>query len=250
MAISIKTDEEMELMRQSGKILGQVLEAVLEKAKPGISTYELDQFAEQMILDLGGKPGFKGFHGYPATLCTAIDEVIVHGIPRKDEFLKEGDLFTADCGVNLKGMNTDAARSIVIGTGDDETNRLIKDAYRILDLAIEQVKPGNRISDISKTIDQLVNDAGYFIIEELTGHGIGKSLHEDPVIPNYWDGSEGPLMKAGMTIAIEPIFALGTAEMRTLDDNWTIVTADGSKSIQVEQTVAITQNGYEILTKV
>lgn len=250
MAIPIKNEQEMEIMRKSGHILGTVLEETLKQAKPGVTTHDLDQFAENMIRDMGGEPGFKGFHGFPATLCTAIDEVIVHGIPRKDEVIKEGDLLTIDCGVRFKGMNTDAARSIVIGQSDKQTEKMVKDAYRILSMAIDEAKPGNRVSDISIIIEQEVNKAGYHILRDLTGHGIGYDLHEEPMILNFWDGSPGPLLKPGMTVAIEPIFAIGTGKMKTLDDGWTIVTADGSKSIQVEQTIAITQNGPEILTKV
>lgn len=250
MSIPIKNEAELEIMRESGRILGTVLEETAKMAAPGVSTYDLDQFAETLIRQMGGIPGFKGYSGFPATLCTAINEVIVHGIPRQDEYLKDGDLLTIDCGVIYKNLNTDAARSIVIGQGDNQTNKLIKDAYRILDLAIEQAKPGNRVSDISKIIDQEVNKAGYHVIEDLTGHGIGYELHEEPMIPNFWDGQDGPILKPGMTIAIEPIFAIGSGKMKTLADKWTIVTADGSKSIQVEQTIAITQNGNEILTKV
>ena len=250
MAIPIKTNEELIIMRESGKILGTVLEETVKQAKIGVSTYDLDQFAEKLIREMGGKPGFKGYQGFPATLCTAIDEVIVHGIPRQDEILKEGDLLTIDCGVLYKNMNTDAARSILIGQGDDQTKKLIKDAYLILDMALEKAKPGNRVCDISKIVEQEVNKAGYHVIRDLTGHGIGYKLHEEPIIPNFWDGQEGPILKPGMTVAIEPIFAIGTGKMKTLDDNWTIATADGSKSIQVEQTIVITQNGNEILTKV
>lgn len=249
MAISIKTEQEIESMRRGGRILAEVLEETIKRALPGVSTYELDQFAEEYIRSKGGKPGFKGYQGFPATLCTAINEVIVHGIPRKDEILQDGDIFTADCGVLLDGLYTDAARSVAVGTANKEIERLIKTAYLALDKGIEAAKPGARIGDISKAIEKVVHEAGFKVIHDLTGHGIGRNLHESPTILNYWDGNEGTIIKPGMTLAIEPIFSVGTSEMITLKDNWTIATDDGSCSVQAENTILITKDGNEILTQ-
>ncbi|PIR55295.1 type I methionyl aminopeptidase [Candidatus Peregrinibacteria bacterium CG10_big_fil_rev_8_21_14_0_10_36_19] len=249
MAITIKTPEEIEIMRKAGKILATVLEEVCNKAKAGVSTKELDIFAEELIIKMGGKPAFKGFHNYPATLCTAIDSVIVHGIPRNDEILKEGDLFTADCGVILDGLYTDAARTIGIGEISPLKKRLIETAKTAFYKGVDAAKPGKKVSEISKAIEETINEANFKVIYDLTGHGIGRSLHEDPIVLNYYDGERGAQLKPGMTIAIEPIFAVSTHELKTLSDGWTIVTDDDSLAVQYENTVLITQTGAEILTE-
>ncbi|NIA01769.1 MAG: type I methionyl aminopeptidase [Nitrospirae bacterium] len=249
MSITIKNEEQIQAMREGGKILAEVLEKTCEKAIAGVSTLELDHFAENFIRGKRGIPGFKNYKGFPNTLCTCLNEKIVHGIPRKDEILKEGDLFTVDCGVIYKGMNTDAARTIAIGKISEEKQKLLSVAKETLAVATNTAKPGVHLNEIGKNIQKIVEKAGYHIIHDLTGHGIGKNLHEDPVVLNYWDGNPGPLLKQGMTLAIEPIFAIGTSQMRTLSDNWTLVTEDNSCSIQIENTILITQNGNEVLTK-
>lgn len=248
MAIPIKTPYEIAAMRISGKILAEVLEEISKLAKSGVSTYELDQFAEKYIREKGATPAFKNYNGYPATLCTAIDEVIVHGIPRTSQILKEGDLFTVDCGVIYQGMYTDAARSMGIGQISEKKSKLLETAKFALDEAIKTAKSGNHLSEISKTIQKIVESAGFYIIKDLTGHGIGKTLHEEPVVLNYWDNQSGPVLKPGMTLAIEPIFSAGTSKMKTLSDGWTIVTIDNSPAVQQEHTILITENGNEILT--
>lgn len=248
MAIPIKTQKEIELMRISGHILADVLNEICQQARVGISTFELDQIAENLIREKGAIPSFKGYKGFPCTLCTAVDEIIVHGIPSKNQILKEGDLFTVDCGVNYQGFNTDAARTIGIGKISAEKEKLIKVANEALDSATSLVKPGVRVGEISRTIQNIVEKNGFHIIYDLTGHGIGRKLHEEPIIPNYFDGNLGPILEPGMTIAIEPIFSLGTNKMITLRDNWTLVTADKSPSIQLENTILVTENGAEILT--
>lgn len=249
MSIIIKSEQEIANIRISGKILAEVLAECCKFAKIGISTYELDQFAEKIIREKGGIPAFKGYHGFPATLCTSINERIVHSIPRKDEILKEGDLLTIDCGVIYDGMYTDAARSIGIGQISAEKEKLIATANQALNSAIDMIKPGIHVSEISKTIQKIVENAGFYVIYDLTGHGVGRKLHEDPVIANYFDGNKGPILKAGMTIAIEPIFSTGTNYLKTLSDGWTIVTIDGSPAVQAENTILITKNGNEVLTK-
>ncbi len=249
MTIPIKTDEEISAMREGGKILAEVLEKTCKKAVPGISTYELDQFAEEIIKKRGAKPGFKGYQGFPATLCTAINEVVVHGIPRKDKIIKEGDLLTVDCGVIFKGMYTDAARSIPIGNISAEKSKLIKIAYKALEKAIKIANPGTHLNEIGKTIQKVTESAGFHVIRDLTGHGVGRRLHEEPIILNYWRGKPGPILKPGMTLAIEPILAVGTGEIVVLRDKWTIVTKDRSCAVQAENTILITKTGNEVLTQ-
>jgi methionyl aminopeptidase len=235
-------------MRHGGKILAKVLEETMKRAISGISTWELDRFAEEMIRKEGGIPAFKGYSGFPATLCTNINEVVVHGIPRKNEILKEGDLFTIDCGVIYKGFYTDAARSVVIGNKPASKVEMVKTAYEALSKAIDMAGPGVRLGEISKTIQNTIESAGFNVVKDLTGHGVGKHLHEDPIILNFFDGDMGPILKPGMTLAIEPIFSMGSSEIITLKDNWTITTDDQSCAVQVENTILITQNGNEILT--
>lgn len=246
--IPIKNEQEIKALRESGKILAETLELVCSKAKPGIATIELDQIAEKNISKYGARPGFKGFHGYPFTICSAVDEIIVHGFPNKNQILKEGDLFTVDCGVVKDGMNTDAARSIGIGKINQQKQNLINTAKFALEQGIAQAMPGNHVGDISKVIGEIIKDNGFYVIHELTGHGLGKTLHEEPIIPNYWDG-KGPQLKAGMVLAIEPIFSAGTHKMKTLEDGWTIVTADNSCSVQQENTILITPDGPVIITQ-
>ncbi len=250
MAISIKTPAEIEIMRQGGKILAETLHQTLKRAQVGVSTLELDQFAEEFIRSKGAEPGFKGFNGFPATICPAINDIVVHGIPSDNQIIADGDLLTIDCGVKYKGFYSDAARSIQVGTQTPEANRLIKTAHKALKRGLKKAIPGNRVNEISKAIQEIIESAGYHVIRDLTGHGIGRDLHEDPVVLNYYDKREGKaVLKPGMTMAVEPIFAVGTGKMRELKDNWTIVTADQSLSVQVEETVLITESGVEILTK-
>jgi methionyl aminopeptidase len=249
MEIPIKTLEEIEIMRASGQILAECLEELGKRALPGVSTFELDQFAEIFIREHDGVPSFKGYQGFPGTLCTNINDTVVHGIPRQDEILKEGDLFTYDCGVLYKGFHTDAARTVAIGKITPENQKLLDTAYRTLSKAIDVVRPGLHLGELSRTIQEEIETAGYHVIQDLTGHGIGRKLHEAPIILNYFDGNQGPILKPGMTLAIEPIFAVGSAEMRTLEDGWTIKTPSGGVAIQVENTVLITESGTEILTE-
>lgn len=236
-------------MRISGRILAEVLDACSKKAQIGVSTKELDTFAEDLIRKNGAIPAFKGYHGFPATLCTAVNDRIVHGIPRADEILQDGDLLTIDCGVTYEGMVTDAARSIGIGKISDEKKRLIKTANEALSKAIDLAKPGVHVGEIGALIQETIEEEGFHVIYDLTGHGVGRKLHEDPIIANYFDGNKGPTLKAGMTIAIEPIFSSGTSKMKTLKDGWTIVTVDGSTAVQAENTLLITKDGCEVLTE-
>ncbi|MBD3330380.1 type I methionyl aminopeptidase [Candidatus Peregrinibacteria bacterium] len=250
MTIIIKNEEEINTMRQGGQILGKLLEALINKANPGTCVYDLDQFAEKFIKDHSALPSFKGYQGFPGTICTAINSGIVHGIPKKEDILKKGDLFTIDCGVYFEGLHTDAARSCIVGgKGPNNRHELLKTAEKALNAATAVAISGNRVSDISKAIQSIVENKGYHVIRDLTGHGVGKKLHEAPIINNYFDGNEGAKLTPGMTLAIEPIFAVGTDKMITQKDNWTLVTADDSDAIQVENTILITKTGNETLTK-
>lgn len=250
MAINIKTPDQIEKMRRSGKILAELLNVLVQNVKPGISTKELDNFAEKFIKEKGGKPAFKGYRDFPATICTAIDEVVVHGIPKTNQILKNGALLTIDSGVIYEGYYTDAARSVGIGQISSQKQKLIKIAKIALSKAIDMARPGVHLGEISKEIQKIIETAGFHVIYDLTGHGIGTTLHEEPHVLNYYDGHPGPILKPGMTIAIEPIFAVGTSEIITQNDGWTIQTKDGSCSVQQENTILITEYGNEILTEV
>lgn len=235
-------------MKKAGQILGLVLAQVEKFIKAGMSTSEIDQFAEKIIIENGGKSVFKGYRGFPATCCICINDEVVHGIPG-ERIIQDGDLVTVDCGVNYQGFIADSAITVGVGSISDQADKLIKTAYKALERGIAAAKPGLRTTEISKAIENVVRKEGFGIVEDLSGHGVGTSLHEDPYILNFYDGEPGPIMQPGMTFAIEPIITLGSHKTKTLDDDWTIVTKDGSLAVQVEHTIAITEKGAEILTK-
>lgn len=248
MEIPIKTPTEIETMRKCGQILGNLLRKLKENAKPGTTTLDLDALALQICEEENVKPAFLGYKGFPAVICSSVNDEVVHAIPNKRE-LKPGDLLSIDCGVVLDGMITDAAISLVIeGEKNEEAENLMKVAEKALKAGINQIRPGNKTGDIGFAIQEVVHKAGYHIIRELTGHGVGKKLHEPPIVNNYGKRGEGFTLKPGMTLAIEPIIAIGTRFIKTLGDNWTIVTKDHSLAIQIEHTVLITPQGNEILT--
>ncbi|MFC2156134.1 type I methionyl aminopeptidase [Acidobacteriota bacterium] len=251
--IILKTNNELKLMREANRIIAIILSEIKEKIVPGASTYELDKWAEERILSLNAKPGFKGYRSgsriYPATLCTSINHEVVHGIPTKDRILREGDIIGIDVGVIYKGYYGDGAYTYSVGKVSTEVEDLMKTCQGALDVGIRQAKKGNRVNDISAAIDKYVRPRGYEIVRDLTGHGIGRNLHEEPQILNYDDGKKGQKLKVNMTLAIEPMITTGTYKVRTLNDNWTVVTDDGSLSAHYEHTVAITGNGPEILTR-
>lgn len=239
-------------MRQSGKILANVLSELESWVKPGQSTLEIDLKAEELIRSQGGEPAFKGYNNFSGTACICINEEVVHGIPSADRIIQAGDLLTIDCGVTYQGMITDSAITIIVGGGpasDPKVEKLLKTAQKALDKAIEVAKPGIRTTEMSKAIEKIVKKEGFGIVETLCGHGVGFEVHEDPYILNYYDGHPGPIMQPGMTFAIEPIITLGSNKTKLMKDGWTIVTKDGSLSVQVEHTIAITDKGAEILTK-
>jgi methionyl aminopeptidase len=246
--VIIRTDQEIADMREGGKVLAQCLKETAALAKPGVSTLELDQFAEKFLRAHGGTPSFKGYHGFPGTLCTNVNEVVVHGIPRSDEILQEGDLIAIDCGFFYKGLHTDSTILLALDPISPEKQKIIKAAEETLSKAIDFIRPGIRVGDLSKVIEQTIRHHGYSPVEELTGHGVGRSLHEKPHIPNHYDG-DGPIIQAGQTLAIEPIFATVSPQIHTLKDKWTIVTQDKSLSAQIEHTILVTETGCENLTE-
>ncbi len=251
--IILKTRNELKIMREANRITAIILAEITDKIKPGISTYELDLWAEERILSLKAKPGFKGYRNgnkvYPATLCTSINDEVVHGIPSKARILSTGDIISIDVGVIYNGFYGDGAYTYAVGNVSTEALELMKSCQEALQIGIDQARTGKRMSDISNAIDRYVRPKGYEIVRDLTGHGIGRNLHEEPQVLNYSDGSKGQKLKENMTLAIEPMITNGTYRVRTLSDNWTVVTDDGSLSAHYEHTIAITENGPEILTR-
>jgi methionyl aminopeptidase len=251
--IILKTNNELKIMREANRFIAIILSEIEEKIKPGVSTYELDQWAEQRLESLNARPAFKGYGSkgrvFPAALCTSINEEVVHGIPSKERILKEGDIIGIDIGSIYKGYHGDGAYTYAVGNISDEVRALMKCCKEALHIGIAQAKKGNRVSDISVAIDRFVTPKGYGIVRDLTGHGIGKSLHEEPQILNYDDGSKGQKIRENMTLAIEPMITSGSYQVRTLSDQWTVVTEDGSLSAHYEHTIAVTANGPEILTR-
>ncbi len=246
--IQIKSQREIELMREAGRILDLTRKMLEEHIKPGASTLQLDQLAESFIINLGATPSFKGYHGFPGSICTSINEVVVHGIPSNKHILKEGDIITLDFGVNYKGYHADSATTYPVGKVTPEIEKLLEVTEKSLYVGLEQAKPGNQVSDISHAIETYVKPFGYGIVEEFTGHGIGRSLHEDPYVPNFGKPHQGPVLKPGMTFCVEPMVNLGTKRVKILSDNWTTVTTDRKPSAHFEHMIVITETGYEILT--
>ena len=245
--ISIKSDHEIELLRIAGKIVYQTHQYLKPFIKEGITTLELDKLAEDFIRSKGATPSCKGYHGFPATLCTSINDEVVHGIPSKRK-LKNGDIITLDICACYKGYHGDSAWTYVVGEVSEDVKRLMKGTHEALFAGLEQVKPGNRIGDISNAVETVAKKYHLGVVRELCGHGVGHNLHEDPDIPNYGKAGVGPLIKEGMVFAVEPMLNLGARDVCMLDDGWTIVTYDESYSAHFEHTILVTKDGYEILT--
>lgn len=248
--VIIKSKAEIQKMRVPCQIVGQVLVEIEELVRPGVSTADLDLFAQTRTKELGAKPAFKGYNGFPATLCVSVNEEVVHGIPSKKRILKEGDIVGIDFGVIHEGWFGDSARTFPVGRVSDEAAKLIENTRKSLFLGIEQMKPGNHLFDIGHAIQNFVESLGYSVVREFVGHGIGRSLHEDPQVPNFGPKGKGLLLKPGMVLAIEPMINLGRPEVKVLSDGWTAVTVDKKLSAHFEHTVAITETGHEILTLV
>jgi len=245
--IIIKNNKEIDLMRLSGKIVAETLLLVEEKVRPGITTAELDRIAEEFITKHGAKPSFKGLYGFPASLCISVNEQVVHGIPG-GYVLKDGDIISVDCGAFLNGFHGDAARTFAVGNVTEEASKLIKVTEECFFKGIEYAKIGNRLTDISHGIQSYVEASGFSVVRDFVGHGIGRVVHEDPEVPNFGKPSRGPKLVEGMTLAIEPMVNVGSYKVKTLNDDWTVVTSDGSLSAHYENTIVILPDGPEILT--
>jgi methionyl aminopeptidase len=249
MAIMIKSPAEIEKMRISGAILRQVHNAIAPHVKPGASTMDLERIAVAKIAELGATAAFKGYHGYPAALCTSINNEVVHGIPSEKRILKEGDILSIDCGCIVDGYYSDAAVTYPVGKVTPATQKLLDVTQASLAAAIEQCQVGGRLGDISAAVQNLCEAQGFGVVREFVGHGIGRAMHEDPQVPNFGSAGKGPRLKAGMVLAIEPMINAGGPEVRVLADGWTAVTVDGSYSAHFEHTVAITKDGPQVLTR-
>ena len=246
--ISIKSATEIELMKIAGKIVGDTHKYLIPYIKEGITTKELDNLAEKYIISRGSTASCKGYNGYPAAICISVNEEVVHGIPGNRK-LKNGDIVTLDICACYKGYHGDSAWTYKVGEVSEEKSYLMEHTEKALYIGLEQVKAGNRVGDIGYAICEYAKKYNLGVVKELTGHGIGSHLHEDPDVPNYGKQGTGPLLKEGMVIAVEPMLNLGTADIYILDDDWTIVTGDDKPSAHFEHTVLITKDGYEILTK-
>lgn len=246
--VTLKSERELNLMRKSGRIVAQILEEMVEMVKPGVSTGELDRFAELRIKELGAVPAFKGYHGFPACVCVSINEEVVHGIPSGKRVLNEGDIVGLDFGVICDGWYGDSARTVGVGRISQEAERLLEVTRESLNRGIQQCREGNRVFDIGHAVQNYVEGFGFSVVREFVGHGIGRALHEEPQVPNYGPKGKGLQLKVGMVLAIEPMINAGSHEVKVLSDGWTAVTVDRSLSAHFEHTVAITPKGPEILT--
>jgi len=245
-----KSAKDIELMQRSGAVLAQVHDLLAPLVRPGVTTAELDRIAEEFIREHGGSPTFKGYQGFPATLCTSVNAKVVHGIP-DEVLLEEGDLLSIDCGVTLRGWVSDSARSYVVGgTGGGEAQRLIDVSYDALEAGIAECQAGRTVGDIGHAVQTVAEAAGFHVIRKLVGHGVGRNMHEDPQVPNYGSPGTGPVLEPGYVFALEPMIAIGTHDITEDEqDGWSIYTADGSLAAHVEHTVAITQDGPLVLTR-
>jgi len=247
--ITIKNATEIKKMEKAGKILSDTMNLISEQIRPGISAHILDTFAENYLVSHGCKPAFKGLYGFPYTICSSINHEVIHGFPTKDKILKNGDIISIDIGCQFEGYYSDMARTFLVGDKVPENRkRLVSVTKEALNIAIEYAKPGNRIGDIGFAVQEYAEKHGYQVVKEYVGHGIGLSPHEDPQIPNFGSPHTGPILKEGMTLALEPMINEGADDVRTLDDQWTVVTTDGKNSAHFEDTVLITPQQAKILT--
>jgi len=244
-----KSKKEIEKMRAAGRLVGSVLRELRGMVAPGITTIEIDHAAEKMIRDAGALPTFKGYHGFPFSICASVNEQVVHGFPSNYK-LKEGDLFSIDCGVTLEGFVGDTATTVPVGTVREDWLNLIRVTEECLERAIEQCRSGKHLGDIGWAVQELAESHGYSVVRDYVGHGIGRQMHEDPQIPNYGKPGQGPKIKAGYVFAVEPMVNMGGHHTKVLSDGWTVVTLDGQPSAHSEHTIAITEDGPEVLTRV
>ncbi len=247
--IPIKTLQEIAIMREGGRILARIMDELIVQVRPGVSTAQLDKIAEGKILKAGAKPAFKDYQGFPATLCASVNEEVVHAIPSPEKILKEGDIITLDLGLIYKRYYADMARTVPVGEIKKETARLVRVTREALELGIKKARPGATVGDVGNTIQRFVEEHGYGIVRELCGHGIGKELHEEPQVLNYGSRHTGVELKEGMVICIEPMVTMGDWNVKRAKDGQTYLTRDGSLSAHFEDTIAITANGSEVLTR-
>ncbi len=245
--ITMKSAREIEIMRRSGKITSAVLSNLIRAAKPGMTLRDVDRLAEKGIRERGGVPTFKGYHGYPASICASLNEVVVHGIPG-DQVLKDGDILSIDIGTTFEGYVSDTAVTIPIGNVSEEAKRLLRVTQESLMAGIAAMQKGNRLSDIGHAVQKHAESHGYGVVRALVGHGVGTKMHEEPQVPNWGDAGKGIVLKPGLVIAIEPMITEGTYDVATLKDGWTVVTADGKLAAHFEHTIALTEAGPRILT--
>lgn len=243
-----KTPQELAMMREAGRIVARVHQKMAEEIRPGVTTKQLDEMASQIIKDAGAKPSFLNYQGFPASICTSINDVVIHGVPN-DTKLCDGDIVSIDVGVNYQGYHGDGAWTYAVGSISDQRKRLLKVSEEILYKGLQHAQQGTRLTDISHAIQEACLEAGYSTPIEYSGHGIGQNLHEAPAVLNYGLKGRGPVLKSGMTFAVEPMIIAGRRHVKTLEDGWTVVTQDHSDSCHFEHTIVITDNGYEILTK-
>ena len=250
-----KSEGELELMRRSGAILAETITRVVEAVGPGVSTLDLDAIAARMIADAGAEPSFLGYGGgggripFPAHICASINDEIVHGIPSPERSVKDGDLLKLDFGAIWEGFHGDSAVTVIVGEpASAEADKLVRVTEEALEAGIAQIRPGGRLSDVGAAVEQVARGAGFEVVREYVGHGIGRNLHEDPQIPNYGKAGRGPVLKPGLVVAVEPMVNVGGWETSLLPDGWTVVTEDGSLSAHFEHTIAVTEDGHEVLT--
>ena len=248
--IILKSPREIALMRAAGHILAEAMQRLHALVKPGISTAEIDREVEDFILNRGAKPAFKGYRGFPATVCTSINEEVVHGIPSPQRRLKEGDIIGLDLGCVVDGYHADCALTLAVGEVPPRVQELLDVTRESLDRAVDQCRPGRRLGDISHAVQEHVERHGFSVVRQFVGHGIGRELHEDPQVPNFGEPGRGLVLKPGMVLAVEPMVTMGSWEVRILPDRWTAVTEDGSWAAHFEHTVAISENGPDVLTRV
>jgi methionyl aminopeptidase len=247
--IALKTPAEIAVMRENGRVLSEILEQLCQVVEPGRSTLFFDEMAERLIRECGGVPSFKGYSGYPATINASLNEEVVHGIPSSKRILREGDVFSIDIGLVREGMHVDMATTVPVGDVDEHARRMMDVGRNSLWEGIEQVKIGNRLSDISHAIGTYVEAAGFHVVKEYVGHGIGKVLHEDPQIPNYGPPGHGIRLQAGMALAIEPMIKVDALPTRVQQDRWTVVTGSGGLSVHFEHTIVLTEKGAIVVTR-
>ncbi|MDE6047018.1 MAG: type I methionyl aminopeptidase [Anaeroplasmataceae bacterium] len=246
--IEIKSEREIALLKEAGRIVALCHEEMAKRVRPGVSTQELNDICEKIILEHNATPSFKGYGGFPSAVCASVNEVVVHGIPSKKQILKEGDIIALDIGACYKGYHGDSAWSYAVGNISPKDQLLMQVTHDSLFKGLEQVREGAHLGDVSAAIGNYATSYGFGVVEEFTGHGVGRNLHEDPAIFNYGEPGTGPILKEGMVLAIEPMINAGTKRVRILSDGWTTVTRDKSKSAHFEHTIVVRKNGYEILT--